>query len=150
MREEQDPMIGTQACAAVLGTSLPRSSAPRAEDGQNRLAPAPAVVGKPTRLPFSAEYRRPILSNAARPIRRERLYTSPLAASSKSRRSGSLQGLTATKRGASPADYNSFSPKLRQLEAKVARLEKERATTHTILEAKNRRPPDRQPTEILR
>ena len=49
-----------------------------------------------------------------------------------------LQGLTAKKRGAKPAEHNPLSPKVRQLEAKVARLEKELATAHTILDVQSK------------
>ena len=53
-------------------------------------------------------------------------------------RTGSLQGLTPKKRGAKPAESNPLGPKVRQLEAKVARLEKELATAHTILEVQGK------------
>ena len=74
---------------------------------------------------------------------REGLYTSHLSAWRKARRNGSLQGLTPKKRGAKPAEPNPLSSKVRQLEAKVARLEKELATAHTILEVQGNvpRPP---------
>ena len=71
-------------------------------------------------------------------IRREGLYTSHLSAWRKACRSGSLQGLTPNKRGAKPAEHNPLSPKVRQLEAKVTRLEKELATAHTILDVQSR------------
>ena len=51
---------------------------------------------------------------------------------------GSLQGLTPKRRGAKPAEPNPLSPEVRQLEAKVARLEKELATAHTILEVQGK------------
>ena len=53
------------------------------------------------------------------------LYTSHLSAWRKARRDSSLRSLTPKKRGAKPAESNPLSPKVRQLEAKVARLEKE-------------------------
>ena len=102
------------------------------------------MVAKPTRRRFTAEYRLRIVEEAdrctrpgevGRLLRREGLYTSHLSAWRKARRSGSLQGLTAKKRGAKPAEHSPLSPKVRQLEAKVARLEKELATAHTILDA---------------
>ena len=43
-------------------------------------------------------------------LRREGLYTSHLSAWRKARRSGSLQGLTAKKRGAKPAEHNPLIP----------------------------------------
>ena len=56
----------------------------------------------------------------------------------KARRNGSLRGLTPNKRGAKPAEPNPLSTKVRQLEAKVVRLEKELATAHTILEVQGK------------
>ena len=105
------------------------------------------MVAKPTRRQFTAEYRLRIVEEAdrctrpgevGRLLRREGLYTSHLAAWRKARRSGSLQGLTPKKRGAKPAEHNPLSPKVRQLEAKVARLEKELATAHTILDVQSK------------
>ena len=147
MRAETDPGTGRQAGAAALGVSSLRSSTPRAEDHQERSAPDPEVVAKPTRRQFSAEYRLRIVEEAdrctrpgevGRMLRREGLYTSHLSAWRKARRSGSLQGLTGNKRGAKPAEHNPLSPKVRQLEAKVARLEKELSTAHTILDVQSR------------
>ena len=132
MRTEIDPVTGTQA-----------GEAPRGEVGQDRPAPDPEVVAKPIRRQFTVEYRLRIVEEAdrctrpgevGRLLRREGLYTSHLAAWRKARRSGSLQGLTPNNRGAKPAEHNPLSPKVRQLEAKVARLEKELATAHTILD----------------
>ncbi len=51
---------------------------------------------------------------------------------------GALRGLTPKKRGAKPAESNPLSPKVRPLEAKVARLEKEFATAHTILDVQGK------------
>ena len=69
---------------------------------------------------------------------REGLYTSHLSAWRKARRSGLLKGLTGNKHGAKPAEHNPLSPKVHQLEAKVARLEKELATAHTILDVQSK------------
>ena len=66
------------------------------------------------------------------------MYTSHLAAWRKARRQGSLRGLTPNKRGAKPAERNPFGAKVRELEAKVARLEKELHTAHTILEVQGK------------
>ena len=149
MRSEIDPVTGMEAGAAALGAEERSDEAPRAQGGQDRPTPDPAVVAKPTRRQFTAEYRLRILEEAdrctrpgevGRLLRREGLYTSHLAAWRKSRRSGSLQGLTPKKRGAKPAEHNPLSPKVRQLEAKVARLEKELATAHTILEVREKLP----------
>ena len=74
MRTETDPVTGMQAGAA-----------PRAEDQQERSAPDPEVVAKPTRRQFTAGYRiveeadrctRP--GEVGRLLRREGLYTSHL------------------------------------------------------------------------
>ena len=124
MRAETDPATGVQAGAMARGVSSLRSSTPRAEGDQERRAPDPEVVAKPTRRQFTAEYRLRILEEAdrctrpgevGRLLRREGLYTSHLAAWRKARRSGSLQGLTPKKRGAKPAEHNPLSAKVRQL-----------------------------------
>ena len=147
MRTETDPVTGMQAGAAALGAEERSDEAPRAEDKQERSAPDAEVVAKPTRRQFTAEYRLRIVEEAdrctrpgevGRLLRREGLYTSHLSAWRKARRSGSLQGLTANKRGAKPAEHNPLIPKVRQLEAKVARLEKELATAHTILDVQSK------------
>ena len=140
-------MTGTEARAPALGVEERSDETPRAEATQARRAPDPEVVAKPTRRQFSAEYRLRILEEAerctrpgevGRLLRREGLYSSHLSAWRKARRNGSLRGLTPKKRGAKPAESNPLSPKVRQLEAKVARLEKELATAHTILEVQGK------------
>ena len=147
MRTETDPVTGTQAGAAPLGAEERSDEAPRGEVGQDRLAPDPEVVAKPMRRQFTAEYRLRIVEEAdrctrpgevGRLLRREGLYTSHLAAWRKARRNGSLQGLAPKKRGAKPVEHNSLTPKVRQLEAKVTRLEKELATAHTILDVQGK------------
>ena len=143
MRADRDSMTWMDADAPALGASSLRSSPPRAGTGQASRAPDLEVVAKPTRRRFTAEYRLRILEEAdrctrpgevGRLLRREGLYTSHLSAWRKARRNGSLRGLTPKKRGAKPAEPNPLSSKVRQLEAKVVRLEKELATAHTILE----------------
>ena len=147
MRAEQDPVTGMEAGSAALGVEERSDETPRAEVEQHRPAPDPEVVAKPTRRQFTAEYRLRIVEEAdrctrpgevGRLLRREGLYTSHLSAWRKARRSGSLQGLTPKKRGVQPAEHNPLSPKVRQLEAKVARLEKELATAHTILDVQSK------------
>ncbi len=79
--------------------------------------------------------------NRARPdgcYAAEGLYSSHLSAWRKAHRQGALQGLTPRTRGAKPAPSNATSTQVRQLEAKVARLEKELATAHTILEVQGK------------
>ena len=110
-------------------------------------APAPEVAAKPKRRQFSAEYRLRILEEAVRCtrpgeigrlLRHEGLYSSHLSVWRKARRNGSLKALTPKKRGAKPAESNPLSPKVRQLEAKVALLEKELATAHTIIDVQGK------------
>ena len=149
MRAETDPGTGIQAGAVALGVVERSDETPRAEGDQERRTPDPEVDAKPTRRQFTAEFRLRILeepNRGTRPgeigrlLRREGLYTSHLSAWRKARRSGSLQGLTAKRRGAKPAEHNPLNPKVPQLEAKVARLEKEFATAHTILEVQGNVP----------
>ena len=100
MSTETDPVTGMQAGAAALGAEERSDEAPRAEDKQERSAPDPEVVAKPTRRQFTAEYRLRIVEEAdrctrpgevGRLLRREGLYTSHLSAWRKARRSGSLR-----------------------------------------------------------
>ena len=121
MRAERDPVTGTQTGAAALGVEERSGETPRAEVEQDRSAPDPEVVAKPTRRHFTAEYRPRILEETdrcalpgevGRLLRREGLYTSHLAARRKARRSGSLRGLVPKKRGAKPAEHNSLNAKV--------------------------------------
>jgi transposase-like protein len=105
------------------------------------------VVAKPTRRQFSAAYRLRILEEAdrctepgevGRLLRREGLYSSHLTQWRKARRQGTLEGLSPKKRGAKPAPGNPLDGKVRALEAKVARLEKELQTAHTILDVQGK------------
>ncbi len=107
----------------------------------------PEVAAKPKRRQFTAEYRLRILEEAdgctepgevGQLLRREGLYSSHLTAWRKARRSGSLRGLTSKKRGAKPKARNPLEPKVRELESKVARLEKELHQAHTILDVQEK------------
>ena len=66
MRTETDPVTGMQAGAAALGAEERSDEAPRAEDQQERSAPDPEVVAKPTRRQFTAGYRLRIVEEADR------------------------------------------------------------------------------------
>ncbi len=121
--------------------------APSAGESRARPAPDPEVVAKPKRRQFTAQYRLRILEEAdrctqpgevGRLLRREGLYSSHLTAWRKARRKGSLQGLASNKRGAKPAMRNPLDWKVRELEAKVVRLEKELHTAHTILDVQEK------------
>jgi transposase-like protein len=111
------------------------------------VRPDPEVVAKPKRRRFTAEYRLRILEEAdrctesgevGRLLRREGLYSSHLTAWRKARRDGALRGLSSKKRGAKPKASNPLEPKVRELEAKVARLEKDLHTAHTILDVQEK------------
>lgn len=132
-----------QTSPPALGVEERSDETPRAGGGTRSMPPDPEVVAKPTRRQFTAEYRLRILEEAerctqpgevGRLLRREGLYSSHLTAWRKARRKGSLQGLSAKKRGAKPSERNPLDAKVRALEAKVARLEKELHTAHTILD----------------
>lgn len=124
----------------------------RSDEGPGSGAPAgdpvpdPEVVAKPTRRQFSAAYRLRILEEAdrctesgeiGRLLRREGLYTSHLSAWRKARREGTLQGLAPRKRGAR-STRDPRDAKVRALEAKVVRLEKELEKAHTILDVQGK------------
>jgi transposase-like protein len=109
--------------------------------------PDPEVAAKPKRRRFTAEYRLRILEEADRCtepgdvgqlLRREGLYSSHLTAWRKARRSGALRGLASKKRGAKPKARNPLEPKVRQLEAKVDRLEEDLRKAHTILDVQEK------------
>lgn len=133
--------------APALGVEERSEETPSA-GGRTRAAPPdPEVVAKPTRRQFTAAYRLRILEEAdrctkpgevGRLLRREGLYSSHLTAWRKARRKGSLQGLSAKKRGAKPSERNPLEAKVRELEEKVARLEKELHTAHTILDVQGK------------
>ena len=144
VRAQGDSMVGMEVPA--LGGEERSDEAPRAEAAR-RPPPDPEVVARPHRRQFTAEYRLRIVEEAdrctrpgevGRLLRREGLYTSHLSAWRKARRQGALRGLAPKKRGAKRAESNPLSPKVRQLEAKVARLEKELATAHTILDVQGK------------
>jgi transposase-like protein len=101
------------------------------------------VAVKSGRRRFTAESRLRILEEAERRmkpgevgqlLRREGLYRSHLASWRKARHDGALRGLTLKTRGAKPKAINPLEPKVRELESKVARLEKELHKAHTILD----------------
>ena len=109
--------------------------------------PDPEVVAKPQRRRFTAEYRLRILEEADRCtqpgevgqlLRREGLYSSHLTKWRQARREGSLHGLRPKKRGAKTRQNHPLESKVRELEAKVSRLEKDLHTAHTILDVQEK------------
>jgi transposase len=113
--------------------------------GTGTPTPDPEVAAKPRRRRFTAEYRLRILEEVDRCtepggvgqlLRREGLYSSHLTAWRKARRNGALRGLASKKRGAKAR--NPLEPKVRALETKVARLEKELHKAHTILDVQEK------------
>ena len=149
MRAERESMTGMDAHALALGGDQRSDEPPRVEAGQASRTPDPEVVAKRLQRQVTAEYRLRILEEAdrctrsgqvGRLLRRDDLYTSLLLVWRQSRRKLSLQGLTPQKPGAKPAEPIPLSAKVRQIEAKVGRLDKELATAHAILEAQRKLP----------
>ncbi len=147
MRGGGDSMTLTGVDALAPGAEERSDEAPGASGGPKERVPDPEVVAKPTRRRFSAEYRLRIIEEAdrctqpgeiGRLLRREGLYSSHLSVWRKARRDGSLKALAPKKRGAKPAESNPLSPTVRRLEAKVARLEKELAAAHTIIDVQGK------------
>ena len=147
MTTERDSMTFDQTSPSALEVEERSEETPRAGGGARPVPPDPEVVAKPTRRQFTAEYRLRILEEAdrctepgevGRLLRREGLYSSHLTAWRKARRKGSLQGLSSKKRGAKPSERNPLDAKVRALEAKVARLERELHTAHTILDVQGK------------
>ena len=133
--------------APALGVEERSDEAPNAGASAPPARPDPEVVAKPKRRRFTAEYRLRILEEAdrctepgevGRLLRREGLYSSHLTSWRKARRNGALRGLTSKKRGAKPKARNPLEPKVRELEVKVARLEKELHKAHTILDVQEK------------
>ena len=109
--------------------------------------PDAEVVARPKRRRFTAEYRLQILEEAdrctqpgdlGRLLRREGLYSSHLSAWRKARRDGALKGLSPKKRGAKAKPRNPLEPKVAELEAQVAKLEKELHQARTILDVQEK------------
>ena len=109
--------------------------------------PDPEVAAKPKRRQFTAAYRLRILEEAdgcttsgeiGQLLRREGLYSSHLSNWRKAQREGSLAALAPKKRGARPKARNPLEPKVRELESKVDRLEKELHKAYTILDVQEK------------
>ena len=134
--------------APVLGVEERSDEAPSTGASSGRVAPPdPEVVARPKRRRFTAEYRLRILEEAddctepgdvGRLLRREGLYSSHLTKWREARRDGALRGLRSKKRGTKPKAMNPLASKVRELEAKVARLEKDLHTAHTILDVQEK------------
>jgi transposase-like protein len=71
-------------------------------------------------------------------LRREGLYSSHLTKWREAHRNGALRGLRSKKRGVKSKATNPLEPKVRELEAKVVRLEKDLHTAHTILDVQGK------------
>ena len=131
------PPAGGPVEARSAGTGAPAGGAP----------PDAEVTAKPRRRQFTAAYRLRILEEADRCqapgelgqlLRREGLYSSHLTNWRKARRDGSLAALAPKKRGAKPQARNPLEPKVRELEAKVARLERELEQARTIVDVQEK------------
>jgi transposase len=148
MIEERKKMELNGLSAPVLGGEERSDEVPSTGASSSRVAaPDPEVVAKPKRRRFTAEYRLRIVEEAddcsepgdvGRLLRREGLYSSHLTKWREARRDGALHGLRSKKRGAKPKPINPLAPKVRELEAKVARLEKDLHTAHTILDVQEK------------
>ena len=144
MVEERKKMELNGLTAPALGVEERSDEVPNAGASSSRLsAPDAEVVARPKRRSFTAEYRLRIVEEAdrcsepgeiGRLLRREGLYSSHLTKWREARRDGALRGLRSKKRGAKAKAINLLAPKVRELEAKVARLEKDLHTAHTILD----------------
>ncbi len=147
MAEERKTMDLEGLPAPAIGVEDRSDEAPSTGAHARPIRPDPEVVAKPKRRRFTAEYRLRILEEADRCagdgevgqlLRREGLYSSHLANWRKARRDGALRGLRSKKRGAKPKASNPLEPKVRELEAKVTRLEKDLHTAHTILDVQGK------------
>ena len=133
--------------ATTLGSEERSDEVPSVGARASLGGPDPEVLAKPKRRRFTAEYRLRILEEVDRCtgagevgqlLRREGIYSSHLANWRKARDEGALRGLRSKKRGAKPKASNPLEPKVRELEAKVARLEKDLHKAHTILDVQGK------------
>jgi transposase-like protein len=147
MAVERNTMTLNGLQAPAQGVEERSDETPSAGGRAPSVRPDPEVVAKPKRRRFTAEYRLRVLEEAeqcsepgevGQLLRREGLYSSHLTAWRKARRDGALRGLSSKKRGAKPKASNPLEPKVRELEAKVARLEKDLHTAHTILDVQEK------------
>jgi len=142
-----ETMILTGLAAPPLEAEERSDEAARGGASAPAQRPDPEVLAKPKRRRFTAQYRLRILEEAdgctepgqvGRLLRREGLYSSHLSNWRKARREGALRGLSSKKRGAKPKRSNPLAPKVRELEAQVARLEKKLQKAHAIMDVQKK------------
>ena len=155
MSKERISMRLNEVCGFALEVEERSDEASSASAHAEGPAPDPEVIAKPTRRQFTAAYRLRIIEEAdgctepgelGRLLRREGLYSSHLSSWRRARREGSLAGLTAKKRGVKPKARNPLAGQVRELEAKVARLEGELEKAHTILDVQGNVPRPARPS----
>ena len=147
MTTQRDSMTLNDIPGPAPGVEERSDEAPGAGTSGSPARSDPEVIAKPKRRQFTAQYRLRILEEADRCLepgavgqllRREGLYSSHLTSWRKARREGSLRGLTSKQRGVKPKPRNPLDSKVRELEAKVTRLEKELHQAHTILDVQGK------------
>jgi transposase len=104
----------------------------------------PEVPSKAKRRRFTTEYRLKILREADRCkgpgevgalLRREGLYSSLLSTWRQQRENGALAAMRSVRRGPKP---KAVDPRMKELEKKNARLEKQLAQAHAIIEVQKK------------
>ena len=147
MRTETDPVTGTQAGAAPWGRRSVATRPPGAKSAKTdwlrirRSWPSQCGASSLPSIGSGSWRRRTGVHGRARSdgsfaVRGCTPRIWPLGA-----RPGvtvRFRAWTPNKRGAKPVEHNPLTPKVRQLEAKVTRLEKELATAHTILDVQGK------------
>ena len=115
-------------------------------DGPSRPArPDPEVAEKAVRRKFTAEYKRSILEQAdgrgegaiGALLRREGLYSSHLSTWRRQREGGTLQALSAKKRGRK-SNFHPLAPENARLRAENARLLRRLEQAETIIEVQKK------------
>lgn len=116
-------------------------------DGPSRPArPDPEVAEKAVRRKFTAEYKRSILEQAdagrgegaiGALLRREGLYSSHLSTWRRQRKEGTLQALSAKKRGRK-SNFHPLAPENARLRAENARLLRRLEQAETIIEVQKK------------
>ena len=146
MRIERDLMTGMQVGAtAPEGEGVvTRSQGPKSVKAGRlrtlRWSPGPLGASSPPSMGFGSSGMRTavharVRSGGCFAVKGVYLASGRMARGATHR---SLQGLAPKKRGGKPAEHSRPRAKVRELEAKMAQLEKELATAHTILEVRSR------------
>jgi len=133
----------TTAVAAARGAGVPLDPA----TGNGKPIPDPAVLERPVRRRFTAEYKLRILCEADRAtelgqvgalLRREGLFSSQLSTWRQQRDKGTLAGLTPKRRGRKATSYSPLVTENERLKRENQRLTEKLRQAETIIEVQKK------------